>query len=585
MEKLGFLLGQYGVLALVVAACWGWGQTSLRLLKIDRDPATRLGVPLAIALGLGVGICVLQGLAIAGQLTVRFVGLLIAAGVLLGAWQAFAHRVLVRRPAWISGWQAMPPADRWGLIALAVVLLSTLTAPLPPPTHWDALMYHLPHAQQWAASGHLTVNGWLRYPWFPYNVDLLYAGALLFGNDVLPHLLHASAGWLTAWLIYRLGVQHLDRLTACVAASLWVLLAADEFTRAYVDMGVALFVLVAGAAYQAWRSTDDRRWLLPCAFALGLAVGAKYQALTLLPLFAVGLIWRDRRPTTWLLVAGALLIPCIYWYGRNALLTGDPFNPMGGRLFGFTDWSASDHHGQFEDLRRARGWPAWPLWPALAVPFIPTLRRSMAVRRALIMGGYMTLTWAASVPYPRYLLSAYPVLVLLSAAGTVYLVRVVSTAIPALRQRVVVKVAATLLLVYLALAATAEIVRYWKRISPTPEARAAFLAQRVPGYTLWAHLKTHPVGRIYQLGSEDSLYYAPQPIWGEVFGPWRYADYAPLPPAQLHRKLTQEHFDALAVHAERFPGVASQPDFDRYFERVWTEGAVKLYKLKPTVAP
>jgi len=585
MNKLGFLLSQYGALALILAACWGWGEALLRLLKIDRDPAMRLGTPLAITLGLGIGICVLQGLAIAGQLTAFFVGLLSAIGMLLGAWHVFAQRAFLPWPAWRTSWQAMPPADRWGLAALAAVLLSTLTAPLPPPTQWDELMYHLPHAQQWAASGHLTVNEWLRYPWFPYDFDLLYAGALLFGNDVLPHLLHALAGWLTAWLIYRLGVQHLDRLTACVAASLWVLLATDEFVRAYVDMGVALFVLVAGASYQAWRSTDDRRWLLPCAFALGLAVGSKYQALTLLPLFAVGLIWRDRRPTTWLLVVGALLVPCIYWYGRNALLTGDPFNPMGGRIFGFTDWSASDHHWQFEDLRRARGWPAWPLWPAIAVPFIPALRHNIAVRRALIMGGYMTLTWAASVPYPRYLLSAYPVLVLLSAAGSVYLIRLVSTAIPVLRQRTVVTAAAALLLVYLALMATAEVVRYWKRISPTPEARAALLTQRVPGYPLWAHLKTHPVGRIYQLGSEDSLYYAPQPIWGEVFGPWRYSDYASLPPAQLHRKLTQEHFDALAIHSERFPGVASQPEFERYFERIWTEGAVKLYKLKPPVAP
>jgi hypothetical protein len=402
---------------------------------------------------------------------------------------------------------------------------------------------------------------------------------------VLPHLLHALAGWLTAWLIYRLGVQHLDRLTACVAASLWVLLATDEFVRAYVDMGVALFVLVAGASYQAWRSTDDRRWLLPCAFALGLAVGSKYQALTLLPLFALGLIWNDRRPTTWLLVIAALLVPCLYWYGRNALLTGDPFNPMGGRIFGFTDWNASDHHWQFEDLRRARGWPAWPLWPALAVPFIPQLRRSVAVRRALLMGGYMTVAWAASVPYPRYLLSAYPVLALLSAAGGVYLIRRVSKEWAPLRKRAVVVAAASLVLLYLALTATAEIVRYWKRISPTPEARAMLLTQRVSGYPLWAHLKTHPVGRIYQLGSEDSLYYAPQPIWGEVFGPWRYSDYALLPPAQLHQKLAREHFDALAIHSERFPQVASHPEFQRYFETVWTEGSVKLYKLKPAAAP
>ncbi|MGJ7487605.1 ArnT family glycosyltransferase [Variovorax sp. LT2P21] len=585
MNKLGFLLGQYSAIALVAAACWGWGEALLHRLKIDRDPFSRIGAPLAIALGLGIGICVLQGLAIAGQLTVLCVSALIATGVLLGAWQAFASRTVLRRPSWRAQWQATPASERWGLAALAVVLLSTLTTPLSPPTQWDELMYHLPHARQWAESGHLTVNEWLRYPWFPYDFDLLYAAALLFDNDVLPHLLHALAGWLVAWLIYRLAVQHLDRLTACVAASLWVLLAAEEFARAYIDMGVALFVLVAGIAYQAWRSTDDRRWLLPCAFALGLAVGSKYQALTLLPLFAVGLMLHDRRPTTWLLVVGALLIPCIYWYGRNALLTGDPFSPVGGRIFGFTDWNAADYQWQFEDLRRARGWPAWPLWPALVVPFIPALRRSVAVRRALIMGGYMTGVWAVSVPYPRYLLSAYPVLALLSASGSVYLIRFASTVWPLLRKRAVVVAAASLLLLYLALAATAEVVRYWKRISPTPEARTALLTQRVPAYAMWSYIRTHPVGRIYQLGNEDSLFYAPQPVWGEIFGPWRYQDYASLSAADLYKKLTAEHFDALVVHTERFPQVAIQPEFARYFDSARTEGSVKLYRLKSEGTP
>jgi hypothetical protein len=585
MEKLGFLLGQYATLALVVAASWGWGETSLRLLKIDREPAVRLGTPLSIALGLGIGICVLQWLAIAGHLTPLFISTLIAAGLVLAVWRFPWRQAPAHPTAWRVQWQAMPAADRWAMTALTVVLLSTLTAPLTPPTQWDELMYHLPHAQQWASSSHLTINEWLRYPRFPYNFDLLYAAALAFGNDVMPHLLHALAGWLTAWLVYRLGVQHLDRLTGCVAASLWVLLASIEFTRAYVEMGVTLFVLVAAVSYQQWRTSDDRCWLLPCAFALGLAVGSKYQALTVLPLFALGLIWNDRRPTSWLMVAATLLVPCVYWYGRNALQTGDPFSPMGGRLFGFSDWNAHDYQAQFEDLHLARGLPAWPLWPSLIVPFIPALRTTPAVRRAGIMAGYMVLVWAVTVPYPRYLMSAYPVLALLSAAACVHLLRTVPSVLPLFRRQVVVRIAAALLLLYLALMATAEIVRYWKRISPTVEARTALLTQRVPGYALWTHLRAHPVGRIYQIGNEDSLFYAPQPVWGEIFGPWRYRDYAFLPPSELHRKLKAEKFDALVIHTDRFPQLPAQPEFNRYFEGVWTDGPVKLYKLKSEPTP
>jgi len=585
MDKLGHVLAQYGALTLVVLACWGAGDMLLRGLKIDRDPRTRLGAPLAIALGLGIGICALQWLAIAGRLTSTFVTALLAVGLIPGLRLAIGRGAMLRQGGLLDRWRATPMSERWAAAALALALLCTLMAPLPPPMAWDELLYHLPHAQQWAASGHLTVNAWLRYPWFPYNFDLLYAAALLFGNDVLPHLLHALAGWLTAGLVYRLGRQHLDRLTACLAAALWVLLTLSEFTRAYVELGVALFVLVAAAAYQQWRLSEDRRWLLPCAFAIGLAIGSKYQLLTLLPLFALGLARHDRRPSTWLLVLGGLLAPCIYWYARNALLTGDPFNPVGGRLFGFTDWNAVDYRGQFEDLRRNHGLPAWPLWPALVVPFIPALRGSAAVRRALILSAYMVLVWVASAPYPRYLTPAYPLLALLSAAACVHLVRRAAALWPALHQRHLVRATAGLALACLAVLAAADGVRYWKRIAPTPAAREALLTARVTGYALWSQLRAHPVGRIYQIGVEDSLYYAPQPVWGDVFGPWRYSDYTALDAAQLHRKLAAEHFDALVVHTGRFPQVAAQPGFDRYFESAGTDGPVKLYQLKPRGTP
>ena len=83
-------------------------------------------------------------------------------------------------------------------------------APLAPPAAFDELMYHLPYAREVAHSGSLGIHEWLRYPWFPYNYNLLYAAALLVGDDVLPHFLNALAGWLSVWMVYRLGVQHAE---------------------------------------------------------------------------------------------------------------------------------------------------------------------------------------------------------------------------------------------------------------------------------------------------------------------------------------------------------------------------------------
>ena len=58
---------------------------------------------------------------------------------------------------------------------------------------------------RWRRTGSLGIDEWLRYPWFPYNFNLLFAGALLVGDDVLPHFDERSSpagcrsGWSIAW--------------------------------------------------------------------------------------------------------------------------------------------------------------------------------------------------------------------------------------------------------------------------------------------------------------------------------------------------------------------------------------------------
>ena len=83
-------------------------------------------------------------------------------------------------------------------------------------------------------TGHLGVNEWLRYPWLPYNFDLLFATALVLGNDVLPQLIHACTGWATAWLLYRLALQYLPAPAgnaAALATVFWLPAAATTEPR------------------------------------------------------------------------------------------------------------------------------------------------------------------------------------------------------------------------------------------------------------------------------------------------------------------------------------------------------------------
>lgn len=569
MNKTVYALSHYAVLATILAACWGVGRVALGGLRVAAAPG--LAAPLQVTAGLGITICVLQALGIAGWLDARWVGALGILSLLLAGHQARAAYRLAKAPV-----AAIAPGPDFGeqvaLGCLALAAATLLLRPLAPPLAWDELMYHLPHAQQWAESGKLQVNPWLRYPWFPYNFDLLYAAALLFGNDIL---LHATAGWLVAWLIYALGARHLSRIAGCVAAILWLMLTKAEFENAYIDMGVTLFVLCAAVAFEQARASGERRWLLVSGFMLGVALGSKYQVLGLLPFFALALLWHDRRISTWLMVAASLAVPCIYWYSRNLLLTGDPFNPIGGPFFGFTDWDLGDHKGQFDDLRRNAGLPHWLLWPALLAPAVPALRRSAAARAAMWLCAWMLLVWLFSSRYPRYLMFGYPFLILLSVGVCQPVARRLMARLP----KRLARGAAWSLLVVLAAFAAVTAAKQVPRFAATPQDKEKILRAEVDGYAMWEFARKQPIGKIYQLGLEDSLYYAPQPVWGEVFGPWRYRDVQQLAAPQLHEKLSRWGFDAFAIHTARFPDVASRAAFAEWFELLHADGDVRLYRL------
>jgi len=614
-HPLGFALAQYALLGTWLFGCWGIGRWLLgeRLAAPEPTapgrpspgllhPIGDLTGPIATTLGIGIWICVLQVLGIAARLDRAPVLALVATGVGLGAWRLLrdagrhppgpaAPPGGSRRWRWRDAWSCGTTAERWTLVAVALLILPTLLAPLAPPMAWDELAYHLPHAREWARTGRLVVSDWLRYPWFPYNFDLLFAVPLLWGDDVLPHLVHAATGWLTAWLIHLLAVRHLrDRVVAGMAAAIWLLLSKGQYDRAYVDMGVTLFATVAFAALHEWRSdaARGRCWLLVCAFCLGIAAGAKYQALALLPFFAFVLALRDRRPSTWLWVAGVLLLPCGYWYARNALLAGDPFSPLGGRWFGFTDWNLADYQGQLADLRDKAGWPDWLLWPALVVPFLPRARRDATVRGLLLASTWMLLVWVASSRYPRYLMTASPLLALLAAIGWARGARALRERFAPLRTPRATRLAGALLMASIGVASIAWSLRHARYIVPEPLAREALLRQRVNGHGMWTWLRDHADGsgirRVYQLGFEESLYYAPVallPIHGDAFGPWRYDDLVDLAPRDMHRRLVAQGFDTLVLNAERWPELAPQADFERFFLPLHAEGTARVYRLAP----
>jgi hypothetical protein len=198
--------------------------------------------------------------------------------------------------------------------------------------------------------------------------------------------------------------------------------------------------------------------------------------------------------------------------------------------------------------------------------------------------------WALTSRYPRYMTASYPLLALGAALGWRQLHAWLVVPLRAKLARVamfapgavVPRAAGAALLALMAAVSVQFFVRNAGYVSVTPESREAFLRERIPGYEVLSYLRAHPAGRLYQVALSDAIYYAPNPLWGDMLGPWRYADFIGLPPDQLAKKLLAQGFGTIVFHAGWVPMLDKQPGFDRHFSLMTEKDGVKAYRILQT---
>ena len=582
-------LQQYLLLGLVLLAAYGLGRLVCGWMHAALEDHAIL-IPLQLGTGTGAGIMWLLCAGMIGHFNAIAVGTLLLIGIARCLTDVclnheYCSQVIKNMATAVVH---TPMAGRW-LIGIALLLfVPYLLAPLQIPLHWDELAYHLPYMRSWANDGYLTVNQWLRYPLLPFNMNLLYGAALIFHNDLLPHLLHASTGALTCLLTFAIAKRYFNWPTGLLAG--WMVFNATNhhWENAYVDLGLMFFWSAAFACLALRYHEHDERYCLIAALFAGFAIGIKYQALLYLPVFLAVALLVERRPSVVLKSALIFSIAGSFWYVRNWIISGDPVHPLGAEFFGYWLWNSTDMTAQLGDINRVRDWPNWYF---LAAPAAILFWRSAApFYRCLMlttMGAFTV--WYLAVGYTRYLLPIYPMLSLLSASVLMtsgerlkldMLIANVGNKIhPALQYAMF-----TVVLVMALLNAIIESMEKSRNIAWNYDRRQTILAERFQGFALLDSLEKPPAGPLYQLGFEGEIYYLGTDVRGDVFGPGRYSSVLAL--AQdadaLADYLHSIGIRSLLVNKARAPfdSISWSPDMSDRFEMIANSADAVLYRLR-----
>jgi hypothetical protein len=622
------LLGLLCILGLAVPALL-LGRAVLGRLRFDGGAEV---IALSMALGLGL---LSHLLLLLGLLRLLRTPVTVALLVIVSAGSiAWLRRIGVRPlGGWMprgehgSGGGSPRPRRTFAFLLVAVVgvaLAPYLLISLYPPTAFDATMYHLAAAKEFAQQGAVVVVPNLRFPVYTFGVHVLYTALLELGSDLAPALLSTLASALVALLLVAWGRAAEGWRTGLAAGLLWLAspIVLYVSTIPYLDTMLTLFVTSAGYCFWRWHRDDCRLSLALSGAFVGLACGVKYTGLfELATLGILLLVLAARRPKALAAIATfgvSALAAGAPWYIRSAWLTGNPTWPFLASLFGAGPyWTSRDLADAWADLRTpgmghdvkallALPWNLFAHGTRFYASTANELSRAIPLALPLVLVGGATLTsgwvvlvllsslvlsWFLGSQVLRYLLPALPIYCLLAAYGFTTLLKRI-----ALRRR---PPAATAALVVLAVLLPLRVARVgWGQLRssgppPLTDAdRERYLSSSYPAYRA---LLAAPQdgGAVYSLFGSSLAYYSPARFAGDWFGPWPYRTVLAAARSggrDLHALLTTWGYEYLHVARNRMfsqanAAVPEDEEFRRLFQVVYADEHAELYRLLQEEVP
>lgn len=239
---------------------------------------------------------------------------------------------------WRGRWAALSGCwDLGALIVYYVLVVLAFPAIIGNLGGSDAVGYHLVYGYEWAKTGHLVIDPFLRLPFYASNFILLFAVLMSMHLDMLANFLSWATALLTALGVYSasriaLGnrLSPLEAAISATALALSVVFSAAYLRwmdTAYIDTAIGAFALFALLCVVIALAERRYQWLAVGALTAGFLMGMKGSFFVLGPVFLLVLVIALRQLKPGLratcVVLALLVVSAAPWYARNLVLAGD----------------------------------------------------------------------------------------------------------------------------------------------------------------------------------------------------------------------------------------------------------------------
>lgn len=490
------------------------------------------------------------------------------------------------------------------MIIIIAFLLNIAFVSYKPIGIWDDTMFHLPQIRYYLENGGFLVNQYLRFPLMPQNVNLLQLVGYTFLQEFGAQILSTYPVFLVQVGFLGLSKKVYGNIFVGVVASLALLLVspiAQYIGYAYIDLGLALFsfstilcIFLVFDKYESNSTLNVNSLLIMSGSFAGLAVGSKYFGAVFAAIVSFLIVF-DRKLRAKILY---FIIPLIlfgsWWYIRSFLISGDPFSPAGGNIFGYYIWNESDLLSQVAEQGTHGVSP-------MTFDFFGSLQIAGAGYVSLSLIGlirivhdkryrfiYLTsilyfMFWFFVTQVDRYLLIAIPFLIYLSVDSFAYLILKLESI---LQKEIFSKGITKIILYIMSFTLVANLLITSTKTMISIDGDWDKIIESRPGYELFNQANKYFDGKyLLQIGFENAIYFYKGIAIGDWFGPGRYSGFInseiehSIDVDKVTRFLEEIDSTLVIVSKIRYP-LLSRSVFDEKYDVLFENEQGLLLKMK-----